>query len=124
LVSKRGGFKRVIRNCLILAATTPIYALIASNFGLTFYSMTFLFTGFSLSARKIAVEGLLIEISEDHNRALYSGISGAFSVVSAVFPILSGIFISILGYNIIFVIVALLILTGLIPLSKIKYAEG
>jgi len=122
LISKKGGFKRVIRNCLILAAITPIYALVASNFGLTFYTLTFLFTGFSLSARKIAVEGLLIEITKDDNRALYSGISGAFSIVSAVFPILSGIFISILGYNIIFVAVALLILTGLIPLSKIKYA--
>ena len=90
---------------------------------MTYYALTFLFTGFSLSARKIAVEGLLIEITKDDNRALYSGISGAFSIVSAIFPILSGIFISILGYNIMFVAVALLILTGLIPLSKIKTAN-
>jgi NhaP-type Na+/H+ and K+/H+ antiporter len=105
-----------------LASVTPIYALIAMNLGINFYIFTFLLTGFSLSARKIAVEGLLIEISEDDNRALYSGISGAFSIVSAIFPILSGILISILGYNFIFILVSILVFSALIPLSKIKYS--
>ena len=123
LVSKKGSFKRVIRNCLVLAAITPVYALISSQFGLNIFSLTFLITGFSLSARKIAVEGLLIEITQDENRALYSGISGAFSIVSAIFPIISGVFISLLGYNIIFVIVSVLILSALIPLSRIRYAD-
>jgi predicted MFS family arabinose efflux permease len=122
-ISKNGSFKRIIKNCLILAAITPIYALLSMSFGVNLYIFTFLLTGFSLSARNIAVEGLLIEISQDDNRALYSGISGAFSIVSAIFPILSGIFISILGYNFIFILVSILVFSALLPLSKIKYSS-
>lgn len=122
-ISKKGSFKRIIKNCLILASVTPIFAIISMNLGINFYLFTFLLTGFSLSARKIAVEGLLIEISQDNNRALYSGISGAFSIVSALFPILSGILISYLGYNIIFIFVSILVFSALIPLSKIKYSS-
>jgi len=122
-ISKRGSFKRIIKNCLILASITPLYALLSMNFGINFFIFTFLLTGFSLSARKIAVEGLLIEISQDNNRALYSGISGAFSIVSALFPILSGILISFLGYNFIFILVSVLVFSALIPLSKIKYSS-
>lgn len=121
-ISNKGSFKRIIKNCLVLASITPLYALLSMNFGINFYIFTFLLTGFSLSARKIAVEGLLIEISQNDNRALYSGISGAFSIVSALFPILSGILISFLGYNFIFILVSVLVFSALIPLSKIKYS--
>jgi predicted MFS family arabinose efflux permease len=124
LISKKGGFKRIIKYCLILASITPIYAIITSEIGTTFFALTFLMTGFSLSARKIAVEGLLIEISENHNRALYSGISGAFSIVTVVFPIISGILINSFGYDLIFIVVSVLILLAIIPLGKIRCPDN
>ena len=121
LISKKGSFKRIIKYCLILASVIPVYAIISSGIGSGFFAFTFLMTGFGLSARKIAVEALLIEISDDHNRALYSGISGAFSIVSAVFPIISGILIRSFGYDLIFIAVSVLIFLAILPLNKIRY---
>ena len=40
---------------------------------------------------KIAVEGILLEITTESNRALYSGIFGAFNITISVFPLLIGI---------------------------------
>ncbi len=57
-----------------------------------------------MSAQKIALEGVLIEISENDNRALYSGINGAFNLTIALFPLVSGFAIAWMGYVPIFIL--------------------
>ena len=68
------------------------------------FVVVFFLSGAGMSAQKIAQEGVLIEISENDNRALYSGIRGAFNLSIAIFPLISGFVISWLGYTPVFIL--------------------
>ena len=75
----------------------PLYALIATNHHLAFLAV-FVLSGFSLTAYEIVMSGILVEISTDENRALYTGISGTGSLLPVIFPIIGGILLARTGY--------------------------
>ncbi|WP_241230037.1 MFS transporter [Thermosipho globiformans] len=114
------GFKNVLKYCIMIGSITPILALILSNFSSKIYSIVFLTSGFTLSARQMSFEGLLIEISNSENRALYVGISGALNIVTAILPLIIGIILKITGYEIIFLSVSVFIVLSLTFLNRIE----
>ncbi|MCF7928343.1 MAG: hypothetical protein K9L68_05175 [Spirochaetales bacterium] len=122
-LSRGRSFRHVVRICMIGAAVLPLFALFASGKSVTLYIFVFLWAGFLLSARRIALEGLLIEISSNENRVIYSALAGAFSFVSAVFPLVSGFLIRGVGYPPIFFLTSAAVLTALIPLAGIRAKE-
>ncbi|MCK4622808.1 MAG: hypothetical protein KAT62_11415 [Desulfuromonadales bacterium] len=65
--------------------------------------------GMSLSARKTAFRGRLIEITTDTNRALYQGILGATSLTTALFPLVARSLILMLGYTPVFLGVSVIV---------------
>jgi hypothetical protein len=65
--------------------------------------------GVAISARKIAFDGLLIEITTNSNRALHKGIVGAMSLTTALFPLVAGGLILWLGYAPVFILVSFLV---------------
>lgn len=112
-IVKRHAFKGVLFAWIAIGTTLPLLALITSNWmGENTFLLVFFLSGAAMSARKIAQDGVLLEISENDTRALYSGINGAFSLTIALFPLISGIIISQTGYVPVFILGSLAMLSS------------
>ena len=94
--------------------------LVAHNFEFTEFAILFFFVGIAISAQKISFEGILYEITDETNRALYSGVYGALSLTLALFPLVSGLLLSTLGFIIIFPIVSLIAVSSLAFIKVLK----
>jgi MFS family permease len=79
----------------------------------------FVFGGISFSLYSITMNGLLLEVSEKENRALYTGFAGAGNILPAVFPLSSGLIISRFGFRPFFLIFMVIILLSLYFIRKI-----
>ena len=117
---RRNGYRKVLNRCVILGTTIPVLALILSYVNPYVYSVIFFLSGFTLSARQMSFEGVLIEISTIDNRALYIGISGALNLVTALLPLIMGILIKYIGFFIVFPLVSLMVITSLFFLKNIS----
>lgn len=110
--SKTFEYKKLLRISLLLGFSLPILALIfKGNYSL--YQFLFFIAGIFLTSFNVARNGVLVEISNNENRAIYTGISGAGSILPTIFPLISGIFINFLGYETTFVILSIVIGMGL-----------
>jgi hypothetical protein len=116
----RNGYRKVLNRCVILGAIIPILALILSYTNPYAYSIVFLLSGFTMSARQMSFEGVLIEITTTDNRALYIGISGALNLVTALLPLIMGILIKYIGFSIVFLMISFMVATSLFFLKKIS----
>jgi hypothetical protein len=101
-----------------LAAAIPIAALAFHGLPRV-YSFIFIFSGIFMATYKTAIEGILLEISTDDNRATYAGISGAGNILTTVFPLSAGFLIKAAGYTPVFVGVSLLVLASVVFAIKI-----
>jgi MFS family permease len=108
-VVRRHGFRGVIRGCVICGTSLPPLALVLVHSSPGVYLIVFVLMGTALSARKIAFQGLLIEITTAENRALHMGMVGATSLSTAIFPIVAGGLISTVGYAPVFFLGSLLV---------------
>jgi MFS family permease len=108
-VVKRYGFRGVIRGCIACGASLPLLALLLVRGPLVIFLFVFFLIGVGLSARKIAFDGLFIEITTDDNRALHKGVVGTTSLSTALFPLLAGILITSIGYAPVFLLGSLLV---------------
>ncbi len=112
-VHKR-GYRGVISVFIGFQVLLPVLFLIASHYySMTEFSVLFFFVGIAISAQKISFEGILYEITDETNRALYSGVYGALSLTISLFPLVSGLLLNSLGFAIIFPIVSLIALTSI-----------
>jgi MFS family permease len=110
--SKTFEYKRLLRISLLLGFSLPILALVfKGNYFL--YQLLFFVAGVLLTSFNVARNGVLVEISNNENRAIYTGISGAGSILPTIFPLISGIFITIFGYETTFIILSVIIGMGL-----------
>ncbi len=118
---KKRGFKGILFFWAYLSAVLPCIALLVSSFFPSWaYVPIFVFSGISVSAYKITSEAVLIEISTDDNRALYSGIIGTLSLSVALFPLISGALINVLGYFPVFVTGSLLALGSTVFIRRMR----
>jgi len=86
----------------------------------TLYFSLFFLSGIVLASRQISLPGILLEISTDENRAIYTGLSGLGSIGVILYPVFVGIFIKNFGYNVIFILTSLLILSSFYFSRKVK----
>ncbi|AEX85569.1 MFS transporter [Marinitoga sp. 1135] len=114
------GYKKILKYCIAIGGLIPILALILSKTSPLLYSTLFLLTGIAISARQMTFEGVLIEISDHHNRALYVGISGALNFVTALLPLIIGAIIKHVGFINVFIFVAIMIYSSLYFLNQMK----
>ena len=120
-IVKKAAFKGVMKYTILIFSLLPPFALIfAYNFPAELFALVFLLTGTAISGYKIAVEGILLEITTESNRALYSGIYGAFNITISVFPLLIGIFVAGIGYVPVFIAVSLISLAALFFTRKLE----
>ena len=69
----------------------------------------FLFGGLVYAFYRIAIGGVLLEITTNKNRALYTGLSGAGNILPAIFPLLGGWIVNQFGFIPFFIIFIIII---------------
>ena len=120
-LTKSKGFKGIFRMTIILYALLPLVALLFSSLiPMEYFGFVFFLVGASISAYKISGESILIEISNENNRPLYTGIYGTFNLTMAIFPLIIGLLLAKLGFYVIFIFSSLLTISALIFLKKMK----
>ncbi len=119
--TRKKGFKGMFKMAAMLYGTLPILALLFVAFvPMEYFGIVFFLIGASLSAYKISSESILIEISDESNRPLYSGIYGTLNLTMAIFPLIIGLLIASLGFSVVFIITSLLTFSALLFLKKLK----
>ncbi|MEA3500641.1 MAG: MFS transporter [Candidatus Marinimicrobia bacterium] len=118
-ISRKIDYKKLLYFSFAIGISIPIFSLIfSSNYFM--YQLIFILAGVLLSSFKIAKNGILVEISNNENRATYTGISGAGSILPTIFPLITGILITILGYYFTFILVLLIIASSSIFIKNLK----
>jgi MFS family permease len=77
------------------------------------FRILFLIGGMVFTAYNISMSGVLLEISANENRALYSGITGAGNILPALFPLLGGWIIEQFGFQPFFILFIFMVLLSL-----------
>ena len=116
---RKKGYKGILYTGLIFGIALPPLALFLSE-SLYFYHLVFLMAGVFFSIYKIAISGILVEISNDENRAVYTGIAGAGNILPLVFPLVAGSLISFMGFHAVFIFVSLSLIFALPLVSKLN----
>lgn len=80
----------------------------------------FIIGGIVYSLFSMSMNGLLLEISGNENRALYTGFAGAGNILPAIFPLAGGALINWLGYQTFFIIFMLIIAMAAFFIFKIN----
>lgn len=117
--SKGQRYKGILSVFIVSGALLPVLALLFSG-SRTLYVLIFLLSGVVLAARQISLPGILLEISNDENRAIYTGLSGLGSIAVMLYPVFAGFMVQRFGYNLIFTLTAVLILSSFYFSWKIR----
>jgi MFS family permease len=119
--TKLKGFKGMFKIAAFLYGSLPILALLFATFiPIEYFGIVFFIIGASLSAYRISSESILIEISDESNRPLYSGIYGTLNLTMAIFPLIIGVLIANVGFSFVFMLSSLLTFTALFFLRKME----
>ena len=84
-----------------------------------FYLMFFI-GGVIFATYSITMNGVLLEVSDTENRALYTGITGAGNILPAIFPLAGGWLITQFGFTSFFVLFVIIILLSLYFIFNLK----
>jgi hypothetical protein len=114
------SYKFILRLSLLIGGLIPITAIFLSSRE-NIYLFIFIFAGVSIAALKIAKSGILLEISNNDNRALYTGITGATNLTVMIFPIISGYLIKVLSFEAIFIFISFVVLSSIFWVGKLKF---
>lgn len=100
----------------LLTFLSPLVLLLP--FQLPSLAVVFFFGGIIYTVYSISMNGVLLEISGNTNRALYTGIAGAGNILPAIFPLAGGWIIKHFGFLPFFVLFMLIILSSLFFIYK------
>jgi len=117
-VVRARGFKGMMAVWSILGVLVPLTAVVlAGRIPRSFFLGIFTLTGLYLGAQKVTSDAVLMEITDDGNRALYTGVFGTFNLTLALAPVLMGALVMVLGFAPIFTAASLAALLAL-PLTR------
>jgi MFS family permease len=96
-------YSKKIKYQLMLYATTIIAILIPLSIvilpGARLFPYVFLAGGIVFTIHGISISGILLEVTTDENRALYTGLSGAGGILPVIFPFLGGWIVTKFGFT-------------------------
>ena len=120
-VVKKSAFKGVLKFAVVIQGLMPAIALLFSAyFAANIYTLVFFISGSAFSAYRIAIEGVMLEITTESNRVLYAGVIGAFNLTIPIFPILAGITIATFGYTAVFLSAGTLTLSSFYFIHQLR----
>jgi len=119
--SKKVKYQCMLYITSILAILIPLFILIRP--GSVLFPHIFLAGGIVFTIHHISIGGILLEVSTNENRALYTGLTGAGNILPAIFPLLGGWIITRYGFTLFFILFILLIALSFFFISKIDCKE-
>lgn len=117
--SGKTRYQHILFFDVFLAIGILVLALILQS-NAQWFSLIFILTGLYFSTYKVVVEGILVEISDNENRTLYTGIAGAGNLIPMLLPILVGFLLKYFSFTWIFIGLMLVVLAGLFPVIRLK----
>ncbi len=105
--SKKINYQYLLYMTSILAILIPLFILLLP--GSTLFPYIFLAGGIVFTIHTISISGILLEVTTNENRALYTGLSGAGSILPALFPLLGGWIVTEFGFKPFFILFILFI---------------
>ncbi len=117
---RKAGFKGMLRIQSIMGFALPVAAAVMTAVGAGRVTMFIIIPllGALAGAQKMSSEAVLVQISPDGKRALYSGIYGALNLTAALFPLLLAPALTFFGWKAVFPAAALLPLAALLSIRK------
>lgn len=116
-LSKKIRYRYLLYSSVLLALFIPLFVM-ALNSASGFFCV-FIAGGIVYSLYSISINGVLLEVSDKQNRALYTGIAGAGSIVPTLFPISAGWIIEAYGFNIFFIIFMAVVTSSIFFIYKL-----
>lgn len=110
-------YRHLLYGSAVLAFILPLFILL--SIGMPSFVSIFFIGGIIFTAYSISMSGVLLEISGNENRALYTGIAGAGNILPALFPLLGGWIIEQFGFEPFFILFMIIILSSLFFIYKI-----
>ena len=98
--SRRVRYQNMLYFTSLLALIIPLYVMLEP--GPSLFALSFLAGGIVFTLHNISINGVLLEVSNNENRALYTGLSGAGNILPAVFPLAGGWIIQQFGFFLFF----------------------
>lgn len=110
-------YRNLLNVNVLLAITAPILILLfADDLPISAY---FMLGGIVYSVYSVSMNGVLLEVSGNENRTLYTGIAGAGSIFPAIFPLLGGFIINRFGFNAFFILFIVVVTSSLYFIYKL-----
>lgn len=116
------GAKKLKYNVLLysnVALTLTLGGLAWGIAGIAGLKYIFVLGGVVYSLYTMSMNGLLLEISGNENRALYTGFAGAGNILPALFPLLGGTLIQLFGFGAFFALFLVVIASAAFFIFKI-----
>ena len=117
LISGRYKYKYLLYSNTFLVLLIPMIILFSQSIS---FPTIFFIGGIIYSIYSISIGGILLEISGNTNRALYTGIAGAGSIIPALFPLIGGQIIKSYGFTSFLILFMLIITCSLFFIYKIN----
>jgi MFS family permease len=118
LIAGRYKYKYLLYGNTLLVLVIPIIIIFSSvtpSFTTIFFLGGIIYTIYS-----ITLNGVLLEISDNTNRAMYTGIAGAGSIVPAIFPLIAGQIIKLYGFIPFLILFMLIIICSIFFIYKMN----
>ena len=112
------NYKKLLTYNLFLGASLPLFALLLRNEP-SLYQYLFILSGMFVAMYRIGDAGVLMEISTNENRVLYTGIAGAGTILTTVFPLIAGTLIAAVGYVPVFAGISAMVLLSFFFVRKL-----
>ncbi len=101
----------------IIAILIPLFIIVIP--GATLFPYIFLAGGIVFTMHNISISGILLEVTTNENRALYTGLTGAGNILPVLFPFLGGWIITQFGFSQFFVLFIFLVSLSFYFISRI-----
>jgi len=98
--SRKVKYQTMLYITSVIAILIPLYVLFLPD--AEYFPYIFLAGGIILTIYSISSGGILLEVTTNENRALYTGLSGVGGILPVVFPFLGGWVITEFGFNLFF----------------------
>lgn len=100
--SKKMRYSYLLYTIAAISVIIPLHIMLFSS--LSTFGVYFIAGGIVFTLYKVAIDGVLLEVSTNQNRTIYVGLVGAGSVLPALFPVIGGMLIEHFGFTSFFVL--------------------
>ena len=118
LIAGRYKYKYLLYGNTILVLFIPTIIIFSS--AMPSFTTIFFLGGIIYTVYSITLNGVLLEISDNTNRTLYTGIAGAGSIIPAIFPLVGGQIIKLYGFTPFLMLFMLIVICSIFYIYKMN----